>query len=186
LKQQLEVASKQIEELKKQKSAPPTFVKANVIKPKAEEKEPRKRCDARHNQARRRAVPTQIVEHRIVMCPDCDLRLGGISLARCREVIDIPPSTVVQITEHRIFKGWCAGCQKWHEVSVDLHEQVLGWGRIGVRLASSIAYLRTSFRLPIRQIREVLRTLNGFEVSSGRTRNLGTRQKASVKGVLST
>ena len=184
LKQQLEGASKQIEELKKQKTAPPAFVKANVTKPKAEEKKPRKKRDARHNQARRRAVPTQIVEHRSVMCPDCDLRLGGISLARCREVIDIPPPPVVQITEHRIFKGWCARCQKWHEAPVDLHEQVLGQGRIGVRLASRIAYLRTSLRLPMRQIREVLRTLDGFEVSIGEIVELLHRVRQHAQPVL--
>jgi len=36
-----------------------------------------------------------------------------------------------------------------------------------VRLASTIAYLRTSLRLPLRQIRDLLRTLHGFEVSVG-------------------
>src|SRR5258708_39645638 len=101
------------------------------------------------------------------MCPDCHLRLGGISLARCREVIDIPPSPPVQITEHRSFKGWCAQCQKWREAPVDLHVEVLGQGRIGVRLASTIAYLRTSLRLPVRQIRELVRTPPGVEVSLG-------------------
>src|SRR5215469_4585789 len=47
------------------------------------------------------------------------------------------------------YKGWCAGCRKWYEAPVDLHEQVLGQGRIGVRLASIIAYLRTVMRLPL-------------------------------------
>jgi transposase len=163
----LRVALARVEELEKQKTPPPAFVKAEVKKPAAEEKKPRKKREAQHNRARRRAIPTHIVEHHLAMCPDCDLRLGGISLARCREVIDIPPLPAVQITEHRIFKGWCAGCQKWHEAPVDLRGEVLGQGRIGVRLASSIAYLRTSLRLPIRQIRELVRTLHGVEVSIG-------------------
>jgi transposase len=50
---------------------------------------------------------------------------------------------------------------------VDFSEQVLGQGRIGVRLASMIAYLRTVMRLPLRQLRDVLRDLHGFEVSLG-------------------
>src|SRR5437763_1242252 len=128
----LRVALARIEELEKQKTPPPAFVKAEVQKPAAEEKTPRKKREAQHNQARRRSQPTQIVEHHLAMCPDCDLHLGGISLARCREVIDIPPPPPVQITEHRIFKGWCAGCQKWHEAPVDLHAEVLGQVRIGV------------------------------------------------------
>src|SRR5438270_3656571 len=106
-------------------------------------------------------------QHRLVECPDCQSRLGGISLARCREVIDVPPLPVVEVTEHRIDKGWCSHCQKWHEAPVDLSEHLLGQGRIGVRLASMIAYLRTVMRLPLRQLEEVLPTLHGFEVSLG-------------------
>lgn len=163
----LRVALARIEELEKLKTPPPAFVKAEVKKPATEKKKPRKKRAAQHNQARRRSLPTQIVEHHLAMCPDCDLHLGGISLARCREVIDLPSPAAVQITEHRIFHGWCARCQKWHEAPVDLHAEGLGQGRIGVRLTSVIAYLRTSLRLPIRQIRDVLSTLHGVQVSIG-------------------
>src|SRR6266702_1528410 len=102
----LRVALARIEELEKQKTPPPAFVKANVKKKVPEEKKPRKKRDTQHNQARRRSLPTQIVEHHLTICPDCDLHLGGISLARCREVIDLPPPTPIEITDHRIFKGW--------------------------------------------------------------------------------
>ncbi len=104
----LRVALLRIEELENQKTPPPAFVKANVKKPPEEEKKQRKKREARHNHGRPRSAPTQIVEHRIVLCPDCHLRLGGISLARLREVIDVPPPPPVEITEHRIYKGWCA------------------------------------------------------------------------------
>jgi hypothetical protein len=161
-------AQVRIAQLEKVKTPLPAFLKENKKKPQAQEKKPRKKREARHNHARKRsAVPTQIVEHRIVECPDCHLRLGGISLARCREVIDVPPPPVVEVTAHRIYKGWCAACQQWHEAPVDFSQQVLGQGRIGVRLASMIAYLRTVMRLPLRQLQEVLRTLHGFEVSLG-------------------
>jgi transposase len=163
----LRVALARIEELEKQKTPPPAFVKAEVKKPAAEEKKPRKKREVQHNRARRRALPTQIVEHHVALCPNCDLRLGGISLARVREVIDVPPPPPVEVTHHRIFKGWCAQCQKWHEAPVDLRAEVLGQGRIGVRLSSLIATLRTVMRLPIRQIRELLHTLHGFQVSIG-------------------
>src|SRR5947209_791902 len=167
LREQLAEAKREIAELKKQKTPPPAFVKAKVRKSAEGEKKPRKKREASHNHGRPRAVPTQIVEHRIVTCPDCHLRLGGISLARRREVIDVPPPPRVEVSEHRIYKGWCTGCQKWHEAPVDFSEQVLGQGRIGVRLASMIAYLRTVMRLPLRQLRDVLRDLHGFEVSLG-------------------
>src|SRR5712692_1815776 len=163
----LRVALLRIEELDHQKTPLPAFVKAKVKKPQAEEKKQRKKREARHNHGRPRSTPTQIVEHRLVTCPDCQLRLGGISLARVREVIDVPPPPPVEVTHHRIFKGWCAQCQKWHEAPVDFHTEVLGQGRLGVRLSSLIALLRTVMRLPIRQIRELLQTLHGVEVSIG-------------------
>lgn len=181
----LRVALARIEELEKQKTPPPAFVKANVKKPATEEKKPRKKREAQYNRARKRSVPTQIVEHRIVECPDCHLRLGGISLARCREVIDVPPLPVVEVTEHRIYQGWCSSCQKWHEAPVNFGEQVMGQGRIGVRLASIIAYLRTVMRLPLRQLQEVLRDLHGFEVSLGELVELLHRIKEYAQPVLS-
>src|SRR5258708_33260264 len=118
-----------IQELEKQKTAPPAFVKADVKKPATQEKKPRQKREAQYNRARKRSVPPQIVAHRIVECPDCHLRLGGISLPRSPEVIDVPPPSVVEVTEHRIYKGWCSSCQKWHEAPVDFGEQVIGQGR---------------------------------------------------------
>jgi len=50
---------------------------------------------------------------------------------------------------------------------MDFQAEVLGQGRLGVRLASLIATLRTVMRLPIRQLRDLLRLLHGLEVSSG-------------------
>ncbi len=139
--EQLRVAQARIEELEKLKTPPPAFVKAEKKKP-LEEQRVRKKRDAKYNRARRRSTPTQIVEHRLVTCPQCHMRLGGISLARSREIIDVPPPPPVEVTEHRIYKGWCTGCQKWYEALVDWHEQVVGQGRIGVRLASLIASAR--------------------------------------------
>src|ERR1700738_1662698 len=182
----LRVALARIEELEKLKTPPPAFVKTNVQKPATQEKAPRKKRESQYNRARQRSQPTQIVEHHVAMCPDCDLRLGGISLARCREVIDIPPPSPGQITEHRIFKGWCTGCQKWHEAPVDLREEALGQGRMGVRLSSMIAYLRTSLRLPLRQIRELLHTLHGIEMSLGEIVEVLHRINAHAQPVLDT
>src|SRR3989440_4599040 len=165
--EQLHVAQARIAELEKLKTPSPAFVNANKKKAPEEQKKARKKRDAKHNRGRPRSRPTHSDEHRLVTCPQCQLRLGGLSLARCREVIDVPAPPPVEVTHHRIYKGWCAGCQKWYEAPVDLHEQVVGQGRIGVRLASLIATLRTVMRLPIRQIQAYLLTLHGVTISSG-------------------
>jgi transposase len=167
LREALSQALARIAELEKQKTPPPEFVKANVKKKAAQEKKPRTKRDAKHNHGRRRAAPTQIVEHRLLTCPDCHLRLGGISLSRVREVIEVPLPPPVEIIHHRLFKGWCEQCQKWHEAPLDVQGEVLGQGRLGVRLISLIATLRTVMRLPVRQIRDLLQTLHGVQVSVG-------------------
>jgi hypothetical protein len=179
--EQLRVAQARIEELEKLKTPPPAFVKAEKKKPQEEQKKARKKRDAKHNRARPRSTPTQMVEHRLVTCPACHLRLGGISLARCREIIDVPPPPPVEVTEHRIYKGWCAGCQKWYEAPVDFHDQVIGQGRLGVRLASLIATLRTVMRLPIRQIQTYLLTLHGVTISIGEIVELLNRIKERLQ-----
>src|SRR6202048_1450437 len=96
----LRVALARIEELEKLKTPPPAFVKANVNKPEKGEKKARKKRDTKQNRARPRSSPTQIVEHRLIHSPECHLRLGGITLARLREVIDVPVPPPVEITEH--------------------------------------------------------------------------------------
>lgn len=183
VKEALRLALARIEELEKQRE-PPEFVKANVKKRPAEEKQPRKKREGKHNRGRMRAVPTQIVEHRILSCPQCHLRLGGISLARVREVIELPEPQPVEVIHHRIYKGWCSQCQQWHEAPVDLHEQALGQGRVGVRLSSLIALLRTLMRLPVRQIQTLLLILYGCQISTGEIVELLHRVVNHAKPVL--
>jgi transposase len=165
--EELAAAYKRIEELEKQKSPPPAFVKANVKKPHEGPKPPRKKRDPKYNHARRREAPTRIVEHRIRSCPVCSSRLGGVSVARRRQVLELPPPPPIEVTEHVIYHGWCSQCGTWREAAVDVSREVVGQGRIGVKLTSVIAYLRTVMRLPIRQIQTYLATLHGFKISSG-------------------
>src|SRR6266498_1437835 len=126
--ERLQAAQARIEELEKPKTPPPAFVKANVKKLEKEEKKERKKRESQFNRGRPRMQATQRVEHRLLTCPDCHLRLGGISLARTREVIDLPPPQAAEVTHHQIFKGWCSNCQKWHEAPIDMHQDVLGQG----------------------------------------------------------
>jgi transposase len=165
--EQLRLAQARIQELEKQKTPAPTFAKANVKKPQEGEKKPRKKRDPKHNRARRREKPTQMVEHRISMCPMCSSRLGGVSVARRRQVIELPPPPPVEVTEHVVYHGWCSQCQKWREAPLNVSAEVIGQGRMGVRLGSVIAYLRTVLRLPVRQIQLYLATLHQLKISAG-------------------
>ena len=161
------MAHQRIEELEKQKMPPPAFVKANVKKRAAEEKQPRKKRDAQYNHARRREAPTVVIEHRIKHCPVCASALGRISVARRCQVIELPAPPPVEVTKHGVYHGWCSACGSWREASLDVSQQVVGQGRFGVKIASLIAYLRTVMSLPVRQIQVYLASLHGLSISSG-------------------
>ena len=64
-------------------------------------------------------------------------------MARRRQVIELPPPPPIEVTEHVVYHGWCSQCQQWREAPVDVSAEVLGQGRLGVKITSLIAYLRT-------------------------------------------
>ena len=105
LQEQLVMAHKCIEEWEKQKTPPPAFVKANVKKAAAGHKKLRKKRDPKQTHGRRREAPTQIVEHLIRLCGECGSWLGGVSVARRRQVIEIAPPPLVEVTEHVVYHG---------------------------------------------------------------------------------
>src|ERR671930_1119514 len=158
-------ARARIADLEKRKTPAPGFVKANTER--KNRAQPRKKRAPEHNAGRPRAEPTQTVPHAYERCPDCGYLLRGQSIARTREVIDLPPPPPVEVTEHQLLKRFCPVCQRWQVPAPDWSGQVLGQGRLGVRLVSVIAYLRTQARLPVRTIQEYLATLHQVQLSTG-------------------
>jgi transposase len=166
LTEQLASALQRIAELEAKKTPPPSFVRANV--PERAEPRPSRRTRApEQNRARRREEPTVVVEHAITTCPDCGSRLGGVHVGRTRQVVDLPPPPAAVVTEHRVQRGWCSACARWHEAPLNLRGQAFGQGRLGVGIASLVAHLRTVLRLPIRTIQRYLADLHGLRVSVG-------------------
>jgi transposase len=166
LQQQLAVALARIAELEQQRRDPPSFVKSNTPK-RTDPKPPRKKRAPQHNRARRRETPTRIVEHALDRCPDCHYRLRGQSLDYSRQVLELPPPPPIEVIEHRIIKRFCPKCARWRSPKLALRGQVLGRSRIGVRLASLLAYLRTTLRLPIAAMHQYLTSLHQLKLSEG-------------------
>jgi transposase len=166
LTQQLQAALVRIGELEQDKPEPPAFVKPNRPN-SAEPKAVRKKRAAAHNTSRKRSVPTRIERHVLEQCPDCGYRLSGESIAYTREVLDVPLPPPVEVIEHQVVKRWCPRCLTWHSPKLDLTGQVIGQGRIGVRIASLVSYLRTTLRLPFRAIQSYLATLHALRLSVG-------------------
>ena len=163
---ELQAALMRIAELEKRKTKPPSFIKPNRP-PRSDPPEPRKKRAAEHNRNRKREEPTRIERHALAECPDCGYRLRGESLDRTRQVVELPPPQPVEVIEHQVIKRWCPHCGGWRSPQLDLSGQVIGQGRIGVRIASLVAYLRTTLRLPVRQIQSYLETVHSLRLSSG-------------------
>jgi len=136
-------AVKRIGELEQGQKQVPAFVKRNCAKPEGE-KGPRKKRAAKHNTSRKRSEPTRIEKHALASCPDCGYDLHGESVDYTREVIELPPPQAVEVIEHQVVKRWCPCCEKWRSPQLDLSGQVFGQGRIGVRIAALVVYMRTN------------------------------------------
>jgi transposase len=183
LLEQLAAAQQRIAELEQQHADPPPFVNPN--RPKSTEpKAKRKKRAPQHNQGRKRMTPTRSVEHALDRCPACHYRLQGHSLDYSREVLELPEPQPLEVIEHRVIKRFCPLCQSWHSPKLDLRGQVLGQGRIGVRIASLIAYLRTTLRLPIRRIQAYLRSIHQLFLSVGELVELLHQVRRGVQGTI--
>ena len=170
----LQKALARIAELEQRKPEPPSFVKPNRPPP-AESKGPRKKRAAEHNTSRKRATPTRIERHALEHCPECQCRLRGESLGYSRQVAELPAPQPVEVIEHQIVKRRCPRCGEWRSPHLDLSGQVLGQGRIGVRVAALVVYLRTTLRLPVRQVQTYLETRHDLHLSSGEIAELALR-----------
>jgi transposase len=180
VQEQLRVAEERIAEWEAKKEGPPSFVKAN--KRRAEgPKRPRRKRKAEENGARRRETPTRVVQHALESCPDCGYELEGTSIGRRRQVIELPSPPRVEVIEHQVIKRRCPHCGRWKMPKLNLQGQVLGQGRIGVRLASLIAYLRTSLRQPFRAIQEYLETIHEVWLSVGELVELLDQMRREVR-----
>jgi hypothetical protein len=62
-----------------------------------------------------------------------------MSVVRLRDVIDLPEPPEFQVTHHRIFKGWCTQCQRWHEAPIAWQEETPDQGRMRVRFTCVLA-----------------------------------------------
>jgi transposase len=125
---------------------------------------------------------TRIERHALEYCPDCHYRLRGESLDYSREVIELPPPQPVEVIEHQVVKRWCPHCACWRSPQLDLNGQVFGQGRIGVRVAALVAYLRTTLRLPVRPVQTYLATLHQLYLSVGEIIELAHDVRQHLQG----
>lgn len=149
----------------------PAFVKANTHKEKgAKPKKTRRQRAAEQNGARKKEPANQITEirqHALERCPECNVKLSGQSITRRRQVIDLPPMPALQVIEHQVIKRWCPKCKAWHTPKLDLSREVMGQGRMGHGIASLVSWLRTTLRLPVKLVQTLVWQIYKLRLSVG-------------------
>jgi len=183
LRERIGELEQRIAELEERGRRPPSFVKPNRSA-SGQAKKPRRKREAEHNKGRKREEPTKVRLHQLEHCPDCRSRLYRRKVAWRRQVIELPPVQAAEVTEHVVVKRWCAKCAGWRSPHLDWRGTVVGQGRLGIRLVSVIAYLRTTLRLPLRQIQEYLETMHGVRVSIGELTEVLHRVRKEGQGLL--
>ncbi len=183
LRERIGELEQQIAVLEERGKRPPSFVKPNRSKG-AQARKPRRKRDARHNKGRKREKATKIALHELEHCPDCGSRLYRRKVAWRRQVIELPSVPAAEVTEHVMVKRWCGKCEHWRSPQLAWRGMVVGQGRLGIRLVSVIAYLRTTLRLPLRQIQEYLGAMHGVRVSVGELTEVLHRVRKEGQGLL--
>ena len=167
------------------KKEPPSWVKPNI-----KHKKHHKRKTRAVNFARRKEKPTATVFHSFNACPDCGGNLGAPSVCYIRQIIDIP---IVQtsITDHVVFKRYCANCKTRFYPRPDFSSLVFGNCRLGINLMAAVNSLREDSHLTLTQIQNILTTFYQVKVSSGeiidildKAALLGKRQYETIKNNL--
>lgn len=181
LREELQAVLERVTELEQRKRGQAVKVKPNRVQREGP-KQPRKARAAEHNTSRKRMEPTRVERHVLERCPECDHRLDGESVDYTREVIELPEPQPVEVTEHQVIKRWCPRCETWRSPQLDLSGQVLGQGRMGVRITSLVAYLRTTVRVPVRGVQEYLETVHGLRLSVGEIVGLMHAVRRALQG----
>jgi transposase len=181
LREELQGALERVAELEQRKRGRAVNVKPNRAQQEGP-KQPRKPRAAEHNTSRQRMEPTRVERHVLERCPKCAYQLRGESIDYTRQVVELPEPAPVEVIEHQVIKGWCPSCQAWCSPRLDLSGQVLGHGRMGVRIASLVAYLWTTLRVPVRGIQTYLETLHGLRLSVGEIVGLTQGVRRALQG----
>jgi hypothetical protein len=132
----------------------PVLVKAN--RPRRAEGQPRKK--RAQGYGRKRATPTQRVQHAVERCGRCGCTMRGGFVKRTRQVWDVP-IVAVQVIEHAFIERCCPQCGKRQVPKVrEVLKEVLGRHRLSVRTMALISALREVGRLPVETIQWYLQT----------------------------
>ena len=138
------------------------------IRPSVPKEEKRPRKKRKGSFARVTLPATQVVYHVVEDCPECGRKLADGHVKWRHQVMELP-QVEVEVTDHLFVERYCGVCGKRFtaDPGVVLGDVVVGKKSVGMGLMSLIAHLKTVCRVPIVQIRKLLETLWGVQISAG-------------------
>lgn len=145
----------------REKEKLPSWVKPNVKRKRTKTRKHRKQSFGR-----KLDTPTKQVFHSHDFCPGCGGHLGSPAVSYTRQVVDIAP-VPVEVTEHVVFKRWCANCHKRVAPKLNLTGAIIGQQRFGVRVMSMVAMFKEAFRQPVETIQSYFEILHDVHLSRG-------------------
>ncbi|MFT6809605.1 MAG: transposase, partial [Saprospiraceae bacterium] len=114
-------------------------------------------------------TPNEIIDHKPQYCEHCSHPLSGkIELARRKQVVDIPPIEVI-CTEHSVYSGICACCQK--KTTSPFPEGVKGNVSYGPNIEALTLYMNVRQYMPYEGMQELFRQVFHVDISQGRLVN---------------
>ena len=150
------------------KGGPPHWAKANKPKRETKEKKPREKGSSR----RCNKNPDEIIKHSVDICPHCQAQLYGGWEDYTRETIHFPQA-LVRFIKHICMARRCGVCGNTVTGKPDPEEfGIVGKYRIDARGMSLVCNLHTYYRLPLRQIQNLLSALYQVTLSVGEIRSI--------------
>lgn len=150
------------------KGGPPHWAKANKPEREKETKKARDKGSSRRCSEK----PDEIITHSVDICPHCEAVLSGGWQASTRETIQFPQQPV-RIIKHICLARRCGVCGKTVTGKPDPEKYgLVGKHRIDARGMSLVCTMSTHYRLPLRQIQDLLSSLYQVSLSVGEIRNI--------------
>lgn len=160
----------------------PSGQKPPYLKPEKKSRQKKPGQKPGHKGVARRGLRAEdakrTVHHPLDNCPDCGTSLAG-SKPQCRSrLIEDIPATTIEVVNHTVERKWCPECEKTVEAPVT---EALPGSVIGIRLAVFSAFLHYFIGVSLRNVKRLLQTVSGHNVSIGAMFHIWSRLAARLE-----
>jgi transposase len=128
------------------------------------------------------AAPDKVIDHCPLVCAGCGGALGVEQATghQKRQVFDLP-KPVVQVTEHRAHRCWCAACGTVTQGAFP--DEVTAAAQYGATVEALVVYLQAWHLIPEDRLAELLGDVFGVELATSTIAAMGHRKAQELAGL---